>query len=345
MPQNFNGGPLFRIVQGNPHEPSLTDQNGQPRVVKSGPNTGQPSPQWYIAGACAKNDPEWPAFHAMLYAEARAAWPHLFDAVTGACIKPDFAWKIEDGDDTTPKYNAKTQKTTRNCDREGWAGHWIVKFTSGFPPTFFEQPDPSKDVFLQLGEEAKTRVAGGDYVKISGNTQTNGSPQTPGIFVNHRMVLIVAKGQPITSGPDAQTAFGGSSPTQLPPGATPLPPAAFTPPPGAGAPPIPQPPPGHAIAPPGGPVTAPPAAPMTPDSTLASASGAMSPSSPPPVPYTGYMQPGAGGPPPAPAAPAPAPPPVPVGPVMLPAANGVPYASYIAQGWTDDQLRQHGMMQ
>jgi len=42
--------------------------------------------------------------------------------------------------------------------------------------------------------------------------------------------------------------------------------------------------------------------------------------------------------PPVPAAP------VVAGPVMLPAANGVPYESYIQNGWTDALLIQHGMM-
>lgn len=42
---------------------------------------------------------------------------------------------------------------------------------------------------------------------------------------------------------------------------------------------------------------------------------------------------------------APPPPPPPAGPVMLPAAGGVTYEAYIAQGWTDALLIQHGYMQ
>jgi hypothetical protein len=57
--------------------------------------------------------------------------------------------------------------------------------------------------------------------------------------------------------------------------------------------------------------------------------------SPTAAPYSDYRT--------VPAAPA-APPPPPAGPVMLPAANGIPYASYIQQGWTDDQLRASGYM-
>jgi len=56
-------------------------------------------------------------------------------------------------------------------------------------------------------------------------------------------------------------------------------------------------------------------------------------------------QPGMLAAPGAPMAPsAPLAPVAPVGPVMLPAANGVSYAAYKANGWTDEQLRQHQLM-
>lgn len=46
-----------------------------------------------------------------------------------------------------------------------------------------------------------------------------------------------------------------------------------------------------------------------------------------------------------PPAPAPVAPTVPVGPVMLPAANGIAYGEYIKAGWTDQQLIDNGYMQ
>jgi hypothetical protein len=65
-------------------------------------------------------------------------------------------------------------------------------------------------------------------------------------------------------------------------------------------------------------------APSTPASTIAPA-------------YSGYREtPAAPPPPPVPA--------VAAGPIMLPAANGIAYETYRAQGWTDDQLRQHSYM-
>jgi hypothetical protein len=69
---------------------------------------------------------------------------------------------------------------------------------------------------------------------------------------------------------------------------------------------------------------------------VAGAFGVQAPT-PGPTPGPSAPAPGfAGGPPAAPAAPA--------GPVMTPAANGVTYAAYIAAGWTDAQLIEHGLL-
>ena len=68
---------------------------------------------------------------------------------------------------------------------------------------------------------------------------------------------------------------------------------------------------------------------------------APAPGAPAPIPVTpnpGFVQ----VPPPAPMAP----PPAPAAPVrqMTAAAQGIPYESYIQQGWTDAQLVQNGLM-
>ena len=132
--------PVGRLVQGSPFEPQTKDQKGNLRVVKSGPNAGQPSPQWFVAVAFAKTDPAWPAFYAILDAEARAGFPNLFPG-GGPCILPSFAWKIIDGDgfDTTGKPWSS---------REGFAGHWVVRFTSGFAPKCFHagRYDPADQI-------------------------------------------------------------------------------------------------------------------------------------------------------------------------------------------------------
>ena len=80
--------PVGRMVQGSTHEPQLTDQQGNPRLVQNGPNKGQPSPQWFIGVAFAKTDPNWQAFYAVLYEAARAGFPHLFPTPGGPLRAP-----------------------------------------------------------------------------------------------------------------------------------------------------------------------------------------------------------------------------------------------------------------
>lgn len=83
---------------------------------------------------------------------------------------------------------------------------------------------------------------------------------------------------------------------------------------------------------PGAPASPPayqPAPAASPPPPAASAAPAL-PTAAPTEPYTGYMAA-------APAAP-------PAEPTMTAAANGISYSEYRAKGWTDDQLRQHGMI-
>lgn len=327
--------PVGRFVQGDLDTPQDKDANGQPRLVKTGPNAGQPNPQYFIAVAFAKTDPAWPAFWSLLVTKAAADFPNLFpQGPGGPCVHPQFAYKVIDGDgvDTAGKSWAT---------REGFAGHWVVRFASSYPPRLFYAGRYAAHEQIQ----EKGAIKRGYYVRVSGTVEGNANPQKPGLYVNLDMVELSAYGPEIISGPDATEAFG-AAPTALPAGASPTPitpPTPAAPAAGPGAPaapvapaaPLPVAGPGPAVAPPL-PVAASPA-----------------PVSPPA--YDGYMAgPGAGptaaGPAPAasPAPPAPTTPPLPTASptrVMLPAAAGHTYESLIAAGWTDATLIQHGMMQ
>lgn len=178
MSENFLS-PVGRLVQGDVFEPQLKDQQGRPRVIQAGPNAGQPSPQYFIAVAFAKNDPAWPAFHAQLDAVARAAWPQLFPTPGGPCVLPTFANKIVDGDgfDTTGKPNR---------DKEGFAGHWIVRFTSGFAPKAYVASPPGSGVYVEITNPAE--IKRGYMVRVAGSIKSNDNAQKPGVYVNFTMV-------------------------------------------------------------------------------------------------------------------------------------------------------------
>lgn len=338
MSENFLT-PVGRLVQGDCFEPQTKDQQGNLRVIKTGPNAGQPNPQFYIGVAFRKDDPAWPSFWAILDRVARATWPQFFPNPQGPCINPKFAFKVLDGDgfDTNGKPNAS---------KEGFAGHWVVRFTTAFAPKCFHVGRYAEHERIT----DKNLLRRGYYVRVAGTVKSNENPQNPGLFLNFDLVELAGYGPEIVSGPDANSVFGGQPAAALPPGASATPLAA--PPAPAAAPGAPPP-----AGPVGGPgaYTAPPpaAAPMAP-------APAPAPAYPPapgptPSPATSYPAPSAG-PAPAPIAPAPAPapaappaaPPQPAGKVLTPAGAasyaGATYEGYIAAGWTDDQLRAQGYL-
>lgn len=299
--------PVGRLVQGDLFEAQTKDAQGNLRVVKKGPNMGQPNPQYFIAVAFAKNDPAWPAFFAILDRVARAGFPNLFPNPQQGCVHPGFAWKVVDGDgvDSSGKPNSA---------KEGFAGHWVVRFASSYAPRCFHKGQYAPHE--QITDPKLIRR--GFYVRVAGSVAGNGEAQKPGLYVNLDMVELSGYGPEIVSGPDAAEAFGGTA-AQLPPGASPTPMATPTPGPGMTAPPM-------TAAPGAGPgMVAPPmtGAPAVGPGVAAPGVGV----APPVTPNTAYMTP-----PPQPAR------------QMTAAANGMTYEQAIGLGWTDDLLRQHGMM-
>lgn len=205
--------PVGRMVQGNPFEKQTKDMQGRPLTIKTGASAGQPTQRYFCAVAFAKNDPAWPAFYQLLFNAARTGFPTLFDA-QGNCLSRDFSWKVADGDST---YISKPGETP-NAQKEGFAGHWVVKFSSSFPPRVFYTGK-------YAAHEAITDpnvLRRGYYVRIAGTVEGNGQSDKPGIYVNLSMVEFAGIGPEITSGPDANQIFGGNA-AALPQGAQPLP--------------------------------------------------------------------------------------------------------------------------
>ena len=283
--------PVGRLVQGDCFEPQTKDQQGNPRVIKSGPNVGQPAPQYFVAVAFPKVDPANPAvanqafgeFYALLDRVARAEWPALFPTPGQGSVNPLFTMKVKDGDGIDR--NGKS-----NATKEGFAGHWIVSFASAYAPKVV-RPKVANPVNPEDWETLTKDMPGpkrGHFVRIAGSATGNDSPNTPGLYVNLDMIEWAAIGPEIVSGPDAAGAFGGGA-GALPQGAQALPVYAANPTQAA-----------FAQAGPAAVVPAVPAIPATPAA--------------------------------------------PVGPQMTALAQGKPYADFIAGGWTDALLIEHGYM-
>lgn len=301
---NFTS-PVGRIVMGSLYDPSTTDAEGKPLVVKTGPNMGQPRVNYFFAVAFPKGaEPHW----------AHTPWGQLIwnvgnQAFPNAAQSPAFAWKIEDGDSQIPN-----KKGRKPCENEGWPGHWIVKFSGGFAPKVYQQEGSGYVQILQ-----KDFCKPGYYVEVAGSVDGNGSQSQPGVYLNHSMVCFRAYGPEISFGPDVASAGFGAAP--LPAGASMTPPA--------GVIPMPQ----AAVAAPA-PLALVGSVPMPP----APAPVAHAPI--PVIPNPAFVQ----VPPPAPVPMAPPPAPaIPVR-QMTPAAGGVTYEAYLQAGWSDAQLVQNGLM-
>jgi len=331
-------GPVGRMVQGDAWTPNDEDYDGNPLTVKTGANAGQPRVEYFIGVAYAKTDPAALAYLLQLKAEMVAAWPALFPGggnntpPSFGCTDPTFSSKIIDGDGLDRKgkpHNAK----------EGFAGHWVVRYSSGYAPEVTKMDEHGKRLLVT----DKGELRRGYYVRPYGLYATNGNTANAGMYSNLDKISVERIGEVIISGPTAEQAFDGA------PGGPAA--AAPPPPPAAGVAAAPPPPPPAAAAPP--PPPAAPARVMLPAAggqtyeafTAAGwtdvqliAAGMMAE---PPSSTAAFTPP----PPPPPAAAAPPPPP-PAAParVMLPAAAGQTYEALIAAGWTDALLVQNSMM-
>ena len=205
--------PVGRLVQGSPFEPRTQDAEGNPLTIRNGVNAGKPRVEYFMAIAIPKNDPQYGELWAKIHAEAKNGFPQLFDA-QGNCVRPDFAWKVIDGDSQIPN-----TRNVKPCDREGYPGNWILNFASGMAPRVYTAGGAS---LLTDPSELKR----GDYIRIYGNVASNESQQRPGVYLNHSLVERVGFGEEIVTGVTGEQAFG-AAPAALPPGAsaTPLAPA------------------------------------------------------------------------------------------------------------------------
>ena len=252
--------PVGRLVEGSLYKPSTTDAEGNPLVVKSGPNAGQARTDYYFALAIPKGaEQHWAStdWGANIWEVGHKSFPN------GQANSPAFAWKVIDGDSAVPN-----RKGRKPCDKEGHKGHWVLRWSSGYAPR----------IYNANGSQAITEpdaVKPGYYVQVAGSVAGNGSQQQPGVYLNHSMVALAGYGEEINFGADPALAGFGAAP--LPAGASAAPLAAL--PPGTGVAAVPPP------APPAPPPVVTTAPPVTPNHQFVAGPGAVAaPPAPPPPP-------------------------------------------------------------
>lgn len=256
--------PVGRLVSGSLYKANDTDYEGNKRVVKTGANAGQPLATYDFGVAFPKtpgvthwsqdpavaqvNGARGQAWLAAVWSLGHAEFPQVAQ-------RPDFSWKVYDGDDTMPN-----KKGNRNCDKEGWPGHWVVFFSSMQQPKILDYLNAKGD---QLTVE--DAVKRGYYVQVMCEFASNAPAASPGLYANHQAVALIAYGEVLRGGDVDTSKAGFGEGVALPPGATVTPPAAV------GNTPAPTPAPVASPPPPVPAATPAPAAPPAPPAPVAPA--------------------------------------------------------------------------
>lgn len=225
--------PEGRIVQGHPvdRQPVL-DDNRQPvmengvaktqtffalAIPKGGEQSWQQTP-WGSQVVAAAKDPE-------------NGYPN------GEWQRPDFSWKVEDGDSTIPNKNGIANNT-----REGFPGHWIIKCSTNFDVPCF----PAGNVTDDARYNAVTKISDpenypktGDYIQVALRLKGNKPAKSPGVYMNPIATIRTRPGAEISTGGtvtanEAAALFAATpAPTQAVATPPPAPTQSTTPPPPA----------------------------------------------------------------------------------------------------------------
>lgn len=187
--------PVGRLLQGDLFVPNTKDMQGNPLTNQN----GEPREDYYIAVAFDKQDPGFNDLWSIMQAAAQEGFPG------GQSQGANFSWKLIDGDTAVDRNNKPYS------EREGFAGHWVVKFSTSFAPEVY---DTNCNRIVD-----KNAVKRGYYIMIHGSTVANGQVQQPGIYMNYSMVQLVGYGNEIRGGADPHETFA-NRPAYTPAGMT-----------------------------------------------------------------------------------------------------------------------------
>lgn len=198
---DFFTNSVGRFVSGSMTEKRTKDNDG--RAI-------DPDDQRFEFGvAFRKDDPEMQTLFGGFWqflSQEYANKPHVLQMVQNWFQTLNgYSMKIADGD----KPNSKGQVN------ENTRGHFVFYFSTNYPVT---------TVDAQYQEIPATNIKRGWFVRVAGNITPNGlENHQAGVYMNPSAIQLIAEGDEIRGGVDAQTAFGGTqAPAALPPGARPI---------------------------------------------------------------------------------------------------------------------------
>jgi hypothetical protein len=196
--------PMGRIVFGNPMIFAQdTDYDTKQPLVKN----GQPVMTSRFGFAIPKQgEQHWAQtpWGALIYAEGSNAFPAMV-------TRPDFAWKIADGDSPQPNKAGIAWNS-----KEGYPGHWVLTLSTqlGAPKCFKHNTQFGTTTEVVTDKDIKP----GDYGRITftcaDNRDKNGQARSPGVYLNPIAFCKDQDGTAIVSEGavtvDAAKAFGGT---------------------------------------------------------------------------------------------------------------------------------------
>ncbi len=189
-----------RIVMGHPiKRQQMTDDKGN----KLQHDDGSSKTQHFFVVAIPKGaETDW----------KQTEWGQKVVAVAGQGYRngeinrPDFSWKVEDGDSQIPN-----KKGRKNIDTEGHAGHWIIKCTTQYDCPCY--PYNKYSPFDAITDD--NTVKNGDYymvsIEVADNTNKGAPAQTPGVYMNPKATVFIRPGIEIvgSGSVNANELFGG----------------------------------------------------------------------------------------------------------------------------------------
>lgn len=216
--------PVARLIHGHPIKQNTRtdDVTKQPLIGKD----GQPVKEVYIGIAIPKGsesdwkDTDWGKQIMMAALDAENG----YDSATTR--RPDFSFKVVDGDSDIPNKNGIAPNTDQYK-----RGHWVLNLTTRIPYPCYHVGKYSPLDAIQDVNAIKL----GDYVRVNIVAKGNKPAKSPGVYLNPNLLELSRAGEAIIregSGPDAASVFGGAmassavTPTPAPGAAVPPPPPA-----------------------------------------------------------------------------------------------------------------------
>lgn len=215
--------PVARLIHGHPMKRNLkiNDKTKLPVLDK----TGRQIEETYIGIAIPKGsesdwkDTDW----------GKSILSAALDPVKGYDIqmtkRNDFSWKVVDGDSDIP--NKKGHAPNEDIYKRG---HWVVHLNTRIPYNCYHAGKYSPLDAIQDVNAIKL----GDYIRVQIEAVGNKPSETPGVYLNPKILELSRPGEAIireAQGPDAASVFGGGAPAQVVPTPAPAAPAPATPPP------------------------------------------------------------------------------------------------------------------